>query len=80
MSNRPPEAICCDYCAENPLRSKHDTKGEQYYCPHREGGTVSIRTGRAWVVRFGVGAEEYRKATEVLDDAWEMALRQLRPE
>ena len=73
--SNPPDVLCCEYCAANPLRSKYDTEGKQYYCPHREGGTVLIREGDGWYVRTGVSAEEYSTKTQTLEAIFEAAQR-----
>ena len=74
-ATNPPDVLCCEYCAENPLRSKYDTEGKQLYCPHREGGTVLIREGDGWYIRTGVSAEEYSTKTQTLEAFFDAAQR-----
>jgi hypothetical protein len=66
--DRPP--LVCDYCYEHPLHSKYDVHGEQFYCPHRENGTLAIRTLEGWLIRTGVSAEEYGRRTRQLEKIW----------
>ena len=67
-TEKPP--CICDFCYENPIRSKFDTSGEEYYCPHYQGGAVVIKTGPAWLVRPGVTPGEYRERSLIAEALW----------